>query len=107
VGTASQPITAIETYYTTLVPGNLDVAWNWMTAHYQQTTAVSRNYYNSFWSKVQRMTLSGVTAQQNNTVIATLHYYYKDGTVTVERTEFGLVFEQGMWKIASSAVLTG
>ncbi len=105
VSTTGQPITAIETYYTTLVPNNLDTAWNWMTTNYQQTIAVNRNYYNNFWSKIQRMTLSGVTAQPNNSVIATLHYYYKDGTVDVERTEFGLVYEQGMWKIASSNVI--
>jgi len=102
---ANQLTTTIEQYYT-LVPGNLDEAWNWMTVNYQQTTAVSRNYYDNFWSKIQRMATSDVTAQQNNTVIATLHYYYKDGTVTVERTQFGLAYQQGQWKIASSNPLT-
>jgi hypothetical protein len=76
-----------------------------MTADYQQNHAGGRNGYQSFWSKVQRVSVSDVVAQPPSTVVATIDYFYKDGSTAEERTSFGLVFQQGQWKIASSAVL--
>jgi eukaryotic-like serine/threonine-protein kinase len=102
---ASQLTSTIVNYYK-LVPGDLDQAWGWMTADYQTNHAGGRNGYNSFWSQVQRVTLSGVTADPPSTVVATITYDYKNGSVVVERTSFGLVFQDGRWKIASSSVLS-
>ncbi|HEV3170932.1 MAG TPA: serine/threonine-protein kinase [Actinocrinis sp.] len=101
---ADQLTSTIVDYYK-LMPDNLDQGWNWMTADYQQNHAGGRNGYQSFWSKVQRVSVSDVVAQPPSTVVATIDYFYKDGSTAEERTSFGLVFQQGQWKIASSAVL--
>ncbi len=102
---ADQLVSTIVDYYK-LMPGNLDQAWNWMTADYQQNHAGGRSGYQSFWSQVQRVTASDVTANPPSSVDATIVYYYKNGAVTEERTRFGLVRQQGQWKIASSSVLS-
>jgi hypothetical protein len=88
------------------MPGNLNTAWNWMTADYQTNHAGGRSGYEDFWSQIQRVTASGVTAQGPTSVVATIDYYYKNGTIIEERTQFGLVRQQGQWKIASSSVLS-
>ena len=102
---AAQLVSTIEDYYK-LVPGNLDQAWTWMTADYQQNHAGGRIGYDSFWSQVQRVTASSVTANPPSSVDATIDYYNKNGSVIEERTRFGLVNQQGRWLIASSSVLS-
>jgi hypothetical protein len=47
-----------------------------------------------------------VTASPPGTVEATITYDYSDGHVVTERTQFGLVMQDGQWKIASSSVLS-
>ena len=101
---ADQLTSTIVDYYK-LMPDNLDQGWNWMTADYQQNHAGGRNNYVSFWSEVQRVSVSDVVAQPPTTVVATIDYFYKDGSTAHERTTFGLVNQQGQWKIASSAVI--
>ncbi len=95
---------AIVDYYQ-LVPGNLNAAWNGMTAEYQQDHAGGRSGYESFWAPIAKVTLSDVSAQPPGSVTATIRYQYRDGRVVVERTGFGLVQQAGQWKIASSSVL--
>lgn len=102
---ADQLVSTIVDYYK-LMPGNLDQGWTWMTADYQQNHAGGRSGYQSFWSQIRRVTASNVTASPPSTVDATIDYYYTNGTTVEERTEFGLVFQQGRWKIASSSVLS-
>jgi hypothetical protein len=94
---------AIRNYYS-LVPGNLPVAWNLLTANYQQSHAGGFTGYQDFWSPVQRVTVSNVSAEQSNTVHATIDYFFKDGRLVEEQTSYGLVTENGLWKIDSSAV---
>jgi hypothetical protein len=103
---ADQLTSTIIAYYH-LVPGNLSQAWPWMTPDYQQNHAGGWSGYQSFWSKIQRVTVSDVTATLPSTVTATIDYYYKDGSFAKERTQFGLLFDQGQgrWLIASSSVL--
>lgn len=102
---AAQLASTIVDYYK-LVPGDLNQGWNWMTADYQQNHAGGRGGYESFWSQVQRVAVSGIVPSPPSTVDATIDYYYKDGTVIEERTRFGLVLQQGRWLIASSSVLS-
>jgi len=102
---ASQLSSTIIDYYK-LVPGDLNDGWGWMTAGYQTNHAGGRSGYTSFWAQIQRVTVSGVVAQPPSTVVATIDYYYKDGTIVEERTSFGMVFQQGRWKIDSSSVLS-
>jgi hypothetical protein len=101
---ASQLTSTIIDYYK-LMPGNLDAGWTWMTADYQTNHARGRSGYASFWSQFKSVAVSGVTATPPNTVVATITYYSKNGSVTQERTRFGMVFQDGRWKIASSSVV--
>jgi len=102
---ATQLTTAISHYYT-LVPGNLDAAWGYMTPYYQQNTAKGTTGYDDFWGLIKSVTVSDIVAQPPSTVIATIDYYYKNGQTVQERTSYGLVFSDGIWKIASSSVLS-
>jgi hypothetical protein len=105
VSTAGGPLAAIVNYYK-LVPNDLNDAWTRMTPAYQQNHAGGRSGYQSFWAPINRVRLADVSAQGHNGVIGTISYYYDDGHVDVERTSFGLVLESGIWKIASSSVLS-
>ena len=99
-------LTATIVDYYHLMPGNLTQGWTWMTADYQQNHAGGWSGYQSFWSQIQRVAASGVTASPPSTVTATIDYYYKNGSHVQERTQFGLVLQQGRWLIASSSVLS-
>ncbi|HEY1574248.1 MAG TPA: serine/threonine-protein kinase [Pseudonocardiaceae bacterium] len=101
---SGQLATTIEDYYK-LVPGDLNTAWNRMTADYQRNHAGGRSGYQSFWSAVDSVSVADVTARPPDAVTATISYHYADHT-DVERTSFGLVRQAGQWKIASSDVLS-
>jgi serine/threonine protein kinase len=103
-GTATDPTTFIVDYYK-LVPGDLAAAWPQMTPDYQQNHAGGWTGYQRFWSQFSSVSLSGVTPQGSSGVVATIHYVYKSGGTTTEKTSFGLVRQGGQWKIASSSVI--
>jgi serine/threonine protein kinase len=105
VSVPDQLTSTIVDYYR-LVPGHLNTAWTWMTADYQTNHAGGTSGYDSFWANIDRVTLSGVSAKAPNSVTATIHYFYKNGRVDTELTNFGLVRQSGRWKIASSSVLS-
>jgi serine/threonine protein kinase len=92
--------------YYGLIPGNLAAAWPTMTADYQQNHAGGMAGYQRFWAPIDKVTLTDVAAAAPSTVTATIHYFYRDGHVDVERTSFGMVLQSGKWKIASSQVLS-
>jgi hypothetical protein len=94
---------AVTDYYA-LVPGNLPAAWNRLTTNYQQNHAGGFTGYQTFWSPVQRVTVVDVSAKQGDAVDATIDYFFKDGKVIEEQTSYGLVTEDGLWKIDSSTV---
>ena len=94
---------AITDYYA-LVPGNLPAAWNRLTPNYQQSHAGGFSGYQDFWNPIQRVTVSNVSAGQGDAVDATIDYFFQDGRVIEERTSYGLVAQDGLWKIDSSTV---
>ncbi|MGH3887676.1 MAG: protein kinase domain-containing protein [Pseudonocardiaceae bacterium] len=94
---------AIIDYYA-LIPGNLPAAWNRLTASYQQNHAGGFTGYQNFWNPVQRVTVFDVSARQDGGVDATIDYFFEDGRVVEEQTSYGLVAEDGLWKIDSSTV---
>ena len=100
-----QLASAITGYYQ-LVPADLGTAWGHMTANYQQNHAGGMTGYRQFWQQIAQVSLTAVTASPPDSVTATITYVYRNGNVVTERTQFGLVSEGGMWKIASSSVLT-
>lgn len=102
---SGQLVDAINGYYQ-LVPDNLSAAWGHMTSAYQQNHAGGRSGYERFWQPVARVSVSDASASPPDTVTATVHYFYRSGNVVVERTRFGLVQQDGIWKIATSSVLS-
>jgi len=94
---------AITDYYG-LVPGNLPAAWNRLTTNYQQNQAGGFTGYQNFWSPVRRVTVFDVSATQGDAVDATIDYFFNDGRVVEEQTSYGLVTEDGLWKLDSSTV---
>lgn len=103
--TAAQLTAAIAGYYR-LVPGDTDAGWSRLTRAYQTSTAVSRDYYETFWGSVQAVSARNISASPPGTVVATLTYSMKDGRTIRERTSFGLVMDGGILKINSSHVLS-
>lgn len=103
--TASQLTDAIVGYYQ-LMPADLTTAWQRMTADYQQHHAGGMTGYQQFWRPIARVGATDITPSPPDSVTATITYDYRDGNVVVERTRFGLVQQDGIWKIASSSVLT-
>ena len=102
----AQQLTSAITHYYQLVPGNLDQAWGYLTADYQQNTARGEANYKQFWGQIQSVSLSDLVANPPSTVVVTLTYVYKNGQTVQESTRFGLVEQGGTWKIASSSVLS-
>jgi serine/threonine protein kinase len=94
---------AITDYYA-LMPGNLPAAWERLTANYRQSHAGGFTGYQDFWNSVQRVTVFDISAKQGGAVDATIEYSFKDGRVVDEQTTYGLVAEDGLWKIDSSTV---
>jgi eukaryotic-like serine/threonine-protein kinase len=102
--TADQLAQAITDYYD-LLPGDTDQAWDRLTKRYQDGTARSREYFQSFWDQIASVSTSDVTGTAPDSVKATITYTYSDGRVVVERTAFTLVRQGGILKIDSSEVL--
>ena len=95
----------ITSYYA-LLPGDRDAGWDRLTPRYQRTTASSRDYYESFWSAIDSVRVSDVSASAPETVDATITYDYEDGREYVERTRYRLVEDDGVLKIDRSEVLS-
>jgi eukaryotic-like serine/threonine-protein kinase len=105
-GSVAQQLSTAITQYYQLVPGNLDEAWGHLTVGYQQNTARGEANYKAFWDPIQSVSLSDLTAQAPSTVVVTIEYSYKSGKIVRERTQFGLVSQNGVWMIADSSVLS-
>ena len=88
------------------MPNHLDQAWGYLTAGYQVSPAGGMTGYRDFWGQIQRVSVSNIVAQPPSTVTVTIDYFYRDGRAVEERTRFGLVYSGGIWKIASSSVLS-
>ena len=95
---------AITRYYA-LVPGNTDDAWPLLTARYQRNPSGGKQAYERFWEEVDRVSVSKVDADPPSTVEATVTYRRGDA-VSVERTSYRLVRDDGVLKIDSSSVVS-
>lgn len=103
--TAEQLRTALRDYYA-LLPGDLDAGYALLTDRYRRTTAGSRASYGAFWSDIERVRVSRVTASAPDTVTATVDYDFEDGRDVTERTSYRLVRDGGVLKIDRSTVLS-
>jgi serine/threonine protein kinase len=96
---------AVKDYYN-LLPEKTDEAWARLTPSYQATHAGGRDAYQTFWGSIDKVDVSGATANPPGSVAAMITYTYQDGRVVDERTVFGLVRQDGVLKIDSSSVLS-
>jgi len=103
--TAAELAAAITDYYA-LLPGNTDQGWERLTARFQTETAKSRVRYQRYWDGMQRVEIRNTMGAVPNLAGATITYYSKSGTVTVEDTVFTLVREGGVLKIDTSRVVS-
>lgn len=101
--TPGQLQAAVSDYYA-LMPGNLEAGWARLTADYQRNHAGGLSGYQAFWNAIERVEVSNISATPPSRAAATITYFYRDGRVIEEQTSFGLVAEDGLWKIASSSV---
>ena len=88
------------------MPDDTDAAWPRMTASYQSDHAGGRVGYENFWKPIRRVTISNVSGRPPDRALATIAYFYRDGRVVRERTEYRLADEGGALKIADSRVLS-
>jgi len=96
---------AVNDYYA-LMPGNTDAGWARLTANFQSGIAQNRDYYNSFWGGVESVGVTDAVGTPPGTVEATITYTFKDGTQSVERTQYQLVQDGAELKIDNSTVLS-
>lgn len=101
--TPEQLRAAVSDYYA-LMPANLQEGWTRLTTDYQTNHAGGFAGYQTFWDPIQRVDVSSLSATPPGTVEATISYFFLDGRVITEQTSFGLVAEDGRWKIGSSTV---
>jgi eukaryotic-like serine/threonine-protein kinase len=103
--TASQLAGAITDYYS-LVPQDTDAGWNRLSKSYQDNVSHGRDNYDTFWRNIDSVDVSDTSGQLPNSAVSTVTYHLSDGRVSTERTQFGLVRENGILKIDSSQVLS-
>jgi hypothetical protein len=103
--TAEELATALINYYA-LMPGDTADGWGLLTSNFQNKIARNRSYYDYFWGRVDRVTLTDVVGRPPGSVEATVTYYFANGEVSVERTAYRMVREAGVLKIDYSAVLS-
>ncbi|SDD09690.1 serine/threonine-protein kinase [Actinokineospora iranica] len=97
---------AISDYYA-LVPGSLEQAWVRLTPKYQAHPSGGFGTYQRFWRDKRSVRVSEVTGGDGAFVEATVEYTFTSGSVSRERHRYGLVNQDGIWKIDSSTVLRG
>ena len=103
--TATQLAATIADYYA-IMPGDTDGGWARLTPSFQSGIAQNREYYQSFWDGVSRVTATDITATPPNAAEATITYYFTDGRVSTERTAYTIVRDGDSLKIDDSSVLT-
>jgi len=96
---------AVSDYYT-LMPDNTDEGWTRLTRRFQTGIAQNRQYYESFWNGIERVDVTDISADPPGQAEATITYYFSDGRVSVERTSYHLVQDDGILKLDDSTVLS-
>lgn len=103
--TAAELVRALRNYYA-LLPQDTRTGYSLLTSRYRRTTAGSYASYAAFWGAIDRVQVSDAVGSPPGTVRATLTYFFKDGRVVDERTQYGLVRVDGVLEIDSSKVLS-
>lgn len=104
-GATQDPVQAITSYYA-LLPGDRDTAWPLMTDDYQVNHVGGRDAYDEFWSQIDDVKVTDVSASGPGEAQATLTYSFANGRVVREVTAYRLVEEDGRLKIAATTVLS-
>lgn len=103
--TAGQLATSITDYYAVL-PADTDQGWADLSSGFQRGAAQNRQYYEPFWTRIQRLTAMDARGARPDTAEATITYYFRDGRTAVEITVYSLVLRGGALKTDSSEVLS-
>jgi serine/threonine protein kinase len=104
-GPAADLANAVTGYYA-LMPGNTDAGWALLTPTFQTDIARNRESYDSFWGGIDRVVASDAIGTPPDSAEATITYYFKDGSVSIERTSYRLVDDGGVLKLDDSTVLS-
>ncbi len=106
--TAAELATAISSYYA-LMPDDTDEGWTRLTTAYQANPSGGKKAYEKFWKDIERVSVSKVVGRPPDRAEATVTYVFKDNDrpPSTERTAYGLVQVDGIWKINSSGVTGG
>ncbi len=102
--TAAELATFVSDYYAAM-PGGTDQGWDQLSRRYQRDIARNQPSYEGFWSTIDALEVDNVRAATPGRVEATLTYYLKNGRVSVERTVFSVVREDGRLKFDDSDVV--
>jgi len=102
---AADPAAAVADYYN-LMPANTDEGWARLTSNFQTGIAQNRQYYESFWHGIDRVDITDIRGDPPDHAEATISYYFTDGRVSVERTSYHLVQDDGILKLDDSTVLS-
>jgi serine/threonine protein kinase len=96
--TADELASAVTDYYS-LIPGDLDAAWQRLTPAFQNGRAGGRASFDAYWNSIERVDVGGVSGQPPSSATATLTYHYRDGRTVTDTTTFRLVRQDGVLKI--------
>ncbi|WP_424186090.1 serine/threonine-protein kinase [Actinokineospora sp. G85] len=97
-------VSAVSAYYAAM-PGGTEQNWNRLTASYQSSTSKTFESYQRFWAGFSSVSASDIVSSGAGQVDATITYVRTNGSRSTERTRFGMVSENGVWKINSSSII--
>jgi len=101
--TEEELVQAVSDYYS-LLPGNVDAAWDRLTPDFQKSRQVrDRGTFDRFWGRFSAVTVTDVEADPPNRVQARITYI-EEGVRKPERRSFELVEQDGVLKIDGSRI---
>ncbi|OXM65391.1 serine/threonine-protein kinase [Amycolatopsis vastitatis] len=98
VASSKTPADALTAYYS-LLPGNLNQAWNLLTDRFKASKHQTLATYEGFWSTYSKVSASIVSENGPGRVTARISYVNKSGGTKTDLNTFTLVQDGGVWKI--------
>jgi hypothetical protein len=89
---------ALGAYYS-LLPGNINQAWNLLTDRFKASKHQTIETYQGFWGVYSKVSASIVSENGPGRVTARVTYVSKSGGTKTDTNTFTLVQDGGVWKI--------
>jgi eukaryotic-like serine/threonine-protein kinase len=101
ISTVASSKTAAEalTAYYSLLPGNLNQAWNLLTDRFKASKHQTLATYQGFWGDYSKVSAAIVSENGPGRVTAKVTYVMKSGGTKTDTNTFTLVQDGGVWKI--------